>query len=209
MLAFKICTKCKVLYWDVYKEFGKGKKTKDGLNYWCKKCATKENKVSKAKYKAQVNKPFVFNKTCPKCNITYGNAYESFYKKAASFSGLMEYCKKCSSDIRLKHRKDRPDLKRARNARRRSKKLQATAPWADNAAIAAIYTRAAELTASTGEPWHVDHIDPLQSSLVCGLHVAENLQVLPASVNCSKSNKFRPYRYCFLTNATYYLDIIE
>ena len=40
----------------------------------------------------------------------------------------------------------------------------------------------------------MDHIDPLQAELVCGLHCFENLQVLPRGENRAKQNKFTPYR---------------
>jgi len=57
-----------------------------------------------------------------------------------------------------------------------------------------IYEQAAVLTEVTGQRWEVDHIDPLQGDLVCGLHVAENLTAITRSENRAKKNRFTPYR---------------
>ena len=45
-------------------------------------------------------------------------------------------------------------------------------------------------TKQFGFSWHVDHIVPIQGELVSGLHVIENLQVIPAIKNIKKKNKF-------------------
>lgn len=70
-----------------------------------------------------------------------------------------------------------------------ARKRRATPPWVDLKAIEAVYVACAELNASSGRKHHVDHIYPLCSPVMCGLHVPWNLQILPADVNQRKSNK--------------------
>lgn len=41
---------------------------------------------------------------------------------------------------------------------------------------------------ATGFKWNVDHIVPLNHKIACGLHVAANFQVVPASWNFQKRN---------------------
>lgn len=72
---------------------------------------------------------------------------------------------------------------------RQARLLQAMPGWADPDAILKFYEAAKTMERLTGEKWHVDHYYPLRGKLVCGLHVVENLQVIPASVNQAKSNR--------------------
>jgi|SRR6185312_3995780 len=71
-------------------------------------------------------------------------------------------------------------------------KRQAVPAWADKAKMRRFYTEARRLTKETGIQHHVDHVVPLVSKVVCGLHCEANLQVLRFDQNVRKSNRFRP-----------------
>ena len=78
----------------------------------------------------------------------------------------------------------------AKNAKRHAAKIQRTPAWADLDMIAVFYATAREMTEETGVPHEVDHVVPMQGKNVSGLHVATNLQILSASENRSKRNKY-------------------
>lgn len=88
------------------------------------------------------------------------------------------------------YRAAHPGFDAAKAAKRRAQELRATPSWADLGAIKVIYAESARLSRETGVLHHVDHIVPLQGRFVCGLHVEGNLQILTATENISKSNKF-------------------
>lgn len=91
-----------------------------------------------------------------------------------------------------KWRARNPEYSMASCARRRASRINATPAWADLCAIRKAYALAQDLGEVLGVLHHVDHIVPLRHPLVCGLHVAVNLQVIPAAVNCSKGNRWWP-----------------
>lgn len=70
-------------------------------------------------------------------------------------------------------------------------KLMATPLWADPVAMLRVYELAQALRES-GTPCEVDHIVPLRSKLVCGLHVEHNLAIVPPEVNNAKGNRWWP-----------------
>lgn len=76
--------------------------------------------------------------------------------------------------------------------RRNSRKLQASPSWANVETMQSIYKQAALITKETGVIHHVDHIVPLQSKKVCGLHVEHNLQILSGKDNQEKGNRWWP-----------------
>ena len=75
---------------------------------------------------------------------------------------------------------------------RRAAKLSATPSWNNSFFVEQAYELAEWRTQITGIRWNVDHIVPLISPKVCGLHVHANLQVIPEAANFRKSNKHWP-----------------
>lgn len=78
------------------------------------------------------------------------------------------------------------------STRRRLLVSSAQPKWADTSRIFEIYRFRDTLSEITGIEHHVDHIVPLTSKLVCGLHNEFNLQVLPGVENLKKHNRHWP-----------------
>ena len=75
---------------------------------------------------------------------------------------------------------------------RRRKHREATPNWLtqqQKAEIRELYKIAITMSKLTGERYVVDHIVPLRSDFVCGLHVPWNLRVITQAENLIKSNK--------------------
>lgn len=93
---------------------------------------------------------------------------------------------------RYKYKEANPDLYKALTSVRKRRHREATPKWvtaAQKLAMRQLYLQAIELTRLTGERYVVDHIVPLISDEVCGLHVPWNLRVITQEENLKKSNK--------------------
>lgn len=91
-----------------------------------------------------------------------------------------------------KYKKKNRAFYTAAQVEREANKKQATPTWADKGKILAVYEGASRLSEQMGEAFDVDHIVPLKSDMVCGLHVQDNLQVLHQSDNSGKGNRWWP-----------------
>ena len=144
-------------------------------------------------------------KKCSMCAIV--KPLDAFYYHVGAKQNRHPRCRICASKIdALKYKNNKAAINKRNSAysknnraimnailaKRRARKLEATPSWLSKQhfeAIKEFYKEAKRLEALFKEPYHVDHIVPLQGNFVCGLHVPWNLQVLTARENCSKSNK--------------------
>jgi DNA repair exonuclease SbcCD ATPase subunit len=76
------------------------------------------------------------------------------------------------------------ELLAAYNVKRKAQKIKATPTWFEQERdkVDLIYVKAREFG------FHVDHIVPLRSKKVCGLHTWANLQLLAPEINRAKGN---------------------
>ncbi len=140
------------------------------------------------------------SKCCNSCNKTL--PIECFSKKTrtrasdgSKYVGFQSFCKTCKSkEIKEYKVKNKGSYSSKKYRRLRGARLRKAQPkWLTKQhkkQMQDMYTLMRDCRACTGEDYHVDHIVPLKGDHICGLHVPWNLQVLPASVNMSKSNKF-------------------
>lgn len=123
-------------------------------------------------------------KLCSKCNSI--KDYNDFYTNVSKNDGYFDFCKECSKDARKNSYASNPQKEICKNNIRRQLRDKSQTPsWADLIAIAEFYKK-------RPDGYHVDHIYPLNGQYVCGLHVLENLQYLPAEENLKKSNFYVP-----------------
>ena len=161
----KVCPKCKEN--KDFSCFHKHKGKPFGLAIWCKECA-KANAVLHYKNRPREERLGV-KRLWQDRNREHVNQYNNEWRKR------------------------NPHKHAAKQAKRRALKIKATPVWlsdCDKAHILRFYKLATLMGEITGQKYHVDHIVPLKGKNFCGLHVPNNLRVIPAKDNLKKSNTF-------------------
>jgi len=158
------------------------RKTK-GACLECLKVEWREGATSRADYFAKYNKR---EEVKDRKNDWYQENREIVINNAATRPAhvLREYRNAWKANNKIQVLAD--------NKVRRRKHREATPPWLtrkQKSEIRQLYQIAITMTQTTGEQYVVDHIVPLRSHEVCGLHVPWNLRVVTQEENLRKSNK--------------------
>lgn len=167
----------------------------------CTKCG--ESKPVSGFYRERLGALGVSSR-CKPCNIAKSVAYNSKNKEArrvkrikyrdtdkATSAVWRENNREALREYAKRYAEENKSCRAASQASRRAAKRNATVLW-DLDFTEFVSKEAADLAAmrgvSTGFKWHVDHMIPMRARKVCGLHVWNNLQVIPARMNQAKKN---------------------
>lgn len=178
--------------------FYANKRVKDGLNSFCIDCHKADNIARKKTKRADPE----FRKKERELKAAYRAktvAERSRYMRewhAKNIEGQTQYRKRYAVDNAeyfVSYRKRNKTKILAKTRKRQVAQLQRTPAWLatdDFWLMEQAYELAALRTQMLGYAWHVDHILPLQGKRVSGLHVPQNLSVIPAVQNYKKHNRF-------------------
>lgn len=129
--------------------------------------------------RGHITKRYTSTQTCSECEQTRSRAYY-----AENSAAMLDYARSWRGANRGKHNQHQ--------ANRYASKVRATPDWLLDEQLdqmSAVYELASTLSEATGVKFEVDHIEPLLSSEVCGLHVPWNLQILTKDENQRKGSR--------------------
>lgn len=196
--ATKTCTKCDVEKPRTSEYFCANKNTKDGFAYHCKVCmAASYRSYYEKNREKRIADAVAHVKKRRAENPEYDRriSREAKRKQLADPAKYAEHLER--GRLWLQQNPDRAKafkhaqkpFRAARAAKRYASKRNATPFWSEKEKIDALYEAARRLTEETGIEHNVDHIVPLRSKRVSGLHVFANLRIITAYENKRKTNK--------------------
>lgn len=173
------------------------KKKQSDLNYKARN-PDKINAMNKAYYKKNKRKILKRCADWKKSNKERVKLLDSSYRdrnRERERQRLKVYSENNPEKIRAssgRYRSANLEKYRFYEASRRARKANATPAWfgeLDEMVLSEAFSLCVQREKETGIKWHVDHLIPIQARMACGLHYSDNVQVIPAAVNCLKSNQ--------------------
>jgi hypothetical protein len=189
----KLCVTCKAQ--KPLSEFYKRKDSPDGYRNDCKVCrsSTSLKKYYENHEAGKARLKVAHAKRIANSPNFYAERYEK-YKEQDLARAKLAYqanAEKRKAKQRLWSKTNR-GIANALSKRYKLKKAKATPLWLTLEQLynmQCTYKVAAQLSETSSQKWHVDHIVPIRGKDVCGLHVPWNLQLLPAKMNMQKGNR--------------------
>lgn len=189
----KQCACCKVI--KPMTDFGKDRAMASGIKYSCKECLARKRRDT---YQIDPGKSQLSSNNWKKKNSERQREYLAGYRaenkeKRNSESKEWRLSNKVHvSEYNKKYTASNYSAALARSNLRHARKKTQAPIWRDEFVIAEIYDLCVLRNRHTNIKWHVDHIVPLTSKIVSGLHVEFNLRVIPALHNLQKRNLWWP-----------------
>ena len=157
-----------------------------------KTCTSCKESYPKTKEYFHFKKDGYFDSYCKQCKVKKASAwYQDNKEKKRAYDEKRRIEKRHLYRAASKrHRDAHPEKKKADTNKRRAGIRAATPDWANKFFMDEAYSLARLRTKLTGIKWEVDHIIPFKNEIVSGLHVENNVQVIPAVDNLMKGNSY-------------------
>jgi hypothetical protein len=189
----KLCVTCKAQ--KPLSEFYKRKDSPDGYRNDCKVCrsSTSLKKYYENHEAGKARLKVAHAKRIANSPNFYAERYAKYKEQDLARAKLAYQAN--AEERKAKQRlwsKTNRGIANALSKRYKLKKAKATPLWLTSEQLynmQCTYKVAAQLSETSSQKWHVDHIMPIRGKDVCGLHVPWNLQLLPAKMNMQKGNK--------------------
>ena len=155
-------------------------KNPEEANAWQRAWYEANKEKKNAYYKANIEKIKAYREATKVKRLAYAKAhYKANIEKKKAYDKAYAKANKEKVNAKL--------------AKRRAAKLNRTPGWLtkeDLGKMQELYRVAQKKTRIEGIEYHVDHTIPLQGKNISGLHVPDNLQVIKATENIRKNNRY-------------------